>query len=96
MYLSCLCVSAGDWLRGDGGGDDAAGIASHRPAVVVVARHGDPGDIGQLAGGLLKEVVLVLVVLRLLVRRDLKEGEYLARVYHKTRGCVNLARVASN
>ena len=75
MYLSCLSVSPGDWLRGDGRGDDAAGIASHRPAVVV-ARHGDPGDVGQLAGGLLKEVVLVLVIVVLrLVGWDLKEGE---------------------
>ena len=75
MYLSCLCVSPGDRLRGDGGGgDDAAGVAPHRPAVVVARLHGDPGDVGQLARGLLEEVVLilVLVVLRLLVRRDLK------------------------
>ena len=90
MYLSCLCVSPGDRLRGDGGGgDDAAGVASH-PSAVVVARHGDPGDVGQLARRLLEEVilVLVLVILSLLVRRDLK-AEF------SFRGCVNLAKAAS-
>ena len=80
MYLSCLSVSPRDWLRGDGRGDDAAGIASHCPAVVV-ARHGDPGDIGQLARGLLEEVVLVLVLVILcLVGRDLQGEQCLARV----------------